>query len=70
MIDEIEIMKASHEFEISRIKSQMLADVSNKIIERYDGFVTYSDIDEIAKKARILVYSVFNGKLKNEGGDE
>jgi hypothetical protein len=70
MEHEIEIMKLSLEFEISRIKSQMLADVSVKIMEKYDGFVTYSDIEEIAKKARILVYSVFDGKLKEEGGEE
>ena len=70
MSNEIELMKASHEFEISRIKSQLLADVTIKIIEKYDFIITQQDVEEIAKNARILVYSVFNGKLKEEGGEE
>lgn len=69
MSNEIELMKASHEFEISRIKSQLLADVTIKIIEKYD-FITHQDVEEIANKARILVYMVFNGRLKEEGGEE
>lgn len=69
MRDEIELMKASHEFEIRRIKLQLLADVTIKIIEKYD-FITHQDVEEIANKARILVYMVFNGRLKEEGGEE
>lgn len=69
MTNEIELMEASHEFEISRIKSQLLADVTIEIIKKYD-FITHQDVEEIAKKARILVFSVFYGRLKEEGGDE
>lgn len=63
MNDEIKLMKASHEFEISRIKSQLLADVTIKITEKYD-YITRHDIEEIAKKARILVFSVFGESYK------
>ena len=66
---EIKIMKASHEFEVSRIKTQLLADITCEIVKKYD-FVTYRDIEEIAKKARIIVYSVFGEPCKKEGGDE
>lgn len=69
MIDEIKLIKVSHEFEISRIKSQLLADITIKITEKYD-FVTYRDIEEIAKKARIIVASVFCESCKEEVGEE
>ena len=69
MKDEIELMKASHEFEISRIKSQLLADITYEIVKKYD-YVTYSDIEEIAKKARIIVASAFGEQCKAKGGAE
>lgn len=68
MSEEIKLMKASHEIEISRIKSQLLADVTIKITEKYD-FITYRDIEEIANKARIIVASVFGEPCK-EGVEE
>lgn len=69
MLDEIKLMKARHEFEISRIKSQMLADITIKIIEKYD-FITYGHIEEIAEKARLIVFSVFDEPRKKEVGEE
>lgn len=69
MTDEIELMKASHEFEISRIKSQLLADITIKITEKYD-FITYSDIKDITNKARLIVASVFGEPCKAKGGEE
>lgn len=67
--DEIELMRVCHEFEITRIKVQMLADVTIKIMEKYD-FITNSSVDEIARKARLLVFSVFGGQYKEKGGAE
>lgn len=69
MTDEIKLMKASHEFEISRIKSQLLADITTKIMEKYD-YVTFRDIEEIAMKARMIVASVFCESCKEKGGEE
>lgn len=69
MINEIELMKAGHEFEISRIKAQMLVYVTIKIMEKYDS-ITNRNIDEIASKARLLVFSVFGGQCKEKGGGE
>lgn len=69
MKDEIQIMMASHEFEISRIKSQLLADVTTKIMEKYD-FITSRDIEEIAMKARMIVASVFGEPCKEKGGEK
>lgn len=69
MNEEIKLMKASHEFEISRIKSQLLADVIIKITEKYD-YITFSNIKEIATKARLLVASAFNEQYQEEGGEE
>lgn len=69
MIDEIKLIKANHEFEISRIKSHLLADITYEMVKKYD-YVTYSDIEEIAKKARGIVASVFGGELEEKGGEE
>lgn len=67
--EEIELMRAGHEFEIIRIKAQMLADVTTKIMDKYD-FITFSDIEEISNKARIIVFSVFSEQCKEKGGVE
>lgn len=69
MNEEIRLMQASYQFEISRIKAQMLADVTIRILEKYD-FVTNIDVEEIATKARYLVLLAFNEQCNEEGGKE
>lgn len=66
MIEEIKLMRASHQFEISRIKAQFAADVTIKIMEKYDFIITTQDIEEIAFKARSLVLLVFNEQSNEE----
>lgn len=69
MTDEIELMEASHKFEISRIKAQLLADITFEMVKKYD-YVSYCEIEEIAKKSRFIVASVFNLQCEAKGGEQ
>lgn len=55
-----EEMKQEQMYAIQRIKAQFAADVTIKIMEKYNFIITTKDIEEIAFNAKSLVLLVFN----------